>query len=151
MIIEKQNEIKKVQNNINLHDVEYTVIYTRAICQQKMLIKNKVTYSVNGTNRGKIPVEGKSFLSNVGLLLSGREKILKNFKSNILPLNSQDKIPTPETTLDLTTEPLPEQTIFDTPQPKKEQTKKSQLKLCQNTVNKIESGEKNINNVIFWV
>ena len=48
------------------------------------------------TGKGKIPVEKISFLKNVGLLISAREKILNNLKRKIFPTKNPDKIPMPE-------------------------------------------------------
>ena len=45
--------------------------------------------------KGKIPIEKRYFLKNAGLFLTWREKILKNFKSKIIPTKNPDKIPTP--------------------------------------------------------
>ena len=74
-------------------------------------------------NRGKGPLEKTSFLSNLRLFLSAREKILN--------------------------EPTPKPTVFDTPEPTKERTKNFPFKLRENFINKIENDEKTINNGIF--
>ena len=79
-------------------------------------------------NRGKISLQKKSFLNNLDLFLSTREKILNNFKSKIFPIKNLGKNPT--------TEPTPESMVFD-------------IKLRENFINKIENDEKNRNNEIF--
>ena len=48
----------------------------------------------------------KSFLSKLGLLFSVREKVL-NFRSRLSPIKNLDKIPTRETTLEVTAELTP--------------------------------------------
>ena len=79
-------------------------------------------------NRGKISLQKKSFLNNLDLFLSAREKILNNFKSKIFPIKNLGENPT--------TEPTPESMVFD-------------IKLRENFINKIENDKKNINNEIF--
>ena len=56
-----------------------------------------------------IEVEKGSFLTNVGLFLSAREKVLNDFKSRIFPM--KDKIPTPAS------EPAPESALEIAPEP----------------------------------
>ena len=100
--------------------------------------------------KGKIPIEKRFFINNVGLFLSAREKMLTHFKNKIFSVKSLDKIPTlaptPKRTIDPTAfdtpEPAPDLTVFDTPKPRKTQIKKSQSKLREKFMNKIENYEK---------
>ena len=73
-------------------------------------------------NKSKILVKKRFFINNAELFLSGREKILNNFKSKIFPIKTLDKIPTPEPRANQTPEP----TVFE-------------LKLPDNFVNKTEN------------
>ena len=68
--------------------------------------QSKLVSKLSDIARGKIPVEKKSFLNNVILFLSAREKILNNFRSNIFSTKKLDKTLTPE----LTPDPTPEHT-----------------------------------------
>ena len=45
-------------------------------------------------DKGKTPIEKRSFINNVGLFLSAREKMLNHFKNKIFPIKNLDKIPT---------------------------------------------------------
>ena len=60
-------------------------------------------------DKGKTPIEKRSFINNVGLFLSAREKMLNHFKNKIFPIKNLDKIPTPKSTL------VP--TVFHAPAP----------------------------------
>ena len=62
----------------------------------------------------------KFFLNNLGLLFSGREKVLNSFKSRLFPIEKLDKIPTREPT-----EPAPKPTTKAAPT----EHSKSKLKL----------------------
>ena len=68
--------------------------------------QSKLVSKLSDIARGKIPVEKRSFLNNVVLFLSGREKILNNFRSNIFSTKKLDKTLTPE----LTPDPTPKHT-----------------------------------------
>ena len=103
-------------------------------------------------DKGKTPIEKRSFINNVGLFLSAREKMLNHFKNKIFPIKNLDKIPTlartPKWTTDTTVfdtpEPAPDLTVFDTPKPRKTQIKESQSKLREIFMNKIENYKKYI-------
>ena len=82
----------------------------------------------------------KSFLNNLGLLFSAREKILNNFKRRLFPIKKLDKIPTHGPTC----EPTPELATEPT------KHKKSKLKFQQKLMNEIIANEKDINDEIFW-
>ena len=86
------------------------------------------------------------------------KKFFNNFKSKLFPINTRDKIPTPESTPKLTPDPTvfdtPEPTPKPTPKPTKTQTRKSKhktslLRLHGHFLNKIKSYETNVNNEIF--
>ena len=68
--------------------------------------QSKLVSKLSDIARGKIPVEKKSFLNNVILFLSAREKILNDFRSNIFSTKKLDKTLTPE----LTPDPTPKHT-----------------------------------------
>ena len=82
-----------------------------------------------------MPVGKRPVLKNAGLLLSAREKILNNFKTNIFPTKIVESEPEP--------------TLFATPKPTKERAKKSQPKLCRDFFDKVAHNETNINTEIF--
>ena len=77
--------------------------------------KRDLLNKLNGMNRGKTPVDKRPFLTNVGLFLSGREKILNRFKSKMFPTKNLEKTPIPEASTDPSSDP----TLFGTPKPKK--------------------------------
>ena len=87
-------------------------------------------------NTGKIIIEKRSFLNNVGCFLNVREKVYTNFERKIFPNEDLDKTPTPVSTSRPTPKPKAEPTVFDT-------------KLPEHFINKIKYDEKNINNEIF--
>ena len=95
---------------------------------------------------GKVSVEKRSFLYDVGLFLSEREEILNIFKSKLFPIKNLDNISTPEPALEPAPEPTPKPTVFDTPEPTKAKTKNYSLKLHENFMSKIENDENNVNN-----
>ena len=66
----------------------------------------------------------KVFLNNLGLLFSGREKVLNSFKSRLFPIEKLDKIPTREPA-EPVTEPAPKPATKATPT----EHSKSKLKL----------------------
>ena len=90
----------------------------------------------------------KSFLNNLGLLFSAREKILDNFKSILFPIKYLDKIPTrqptpkPATKPEVATEPRKATKA-------KNKRKISPLKLREEFLNEIKNEEKNINEQLF--
>ena len=86
-------------------------------------------------------MQKRSFLNNLGLSFSAREKVLNSFKSRLFPTKKLYKIPTPEPTA----EPTPEVATEATPT----KHKKSKLKLQQKFMNGIVVHEKDINNEIF--
>ena len=92
----------------------------------------------------------KSFLNNLELLFSAREKVLTSFKSRLFSITNLDKIPTREPT-EPTTEP--EVATEPTPKPATEPTptkhKKSKLKFQHKFMNEIIADEKDKNNEIF--
>ena len=106
-----------------------------------------------------------SFLKNVRLFFTAREKVFNNFKSRAFPIINQDKTltpkPTPETTPETSREPTlelilepafktaPDLTVFDTPKTIKSKIRHSPCKLRKEFLNKIGSEEKNLNNKIF--
>ena len=53
-------------------------------------------------------IEKRSFLSNLGLFFSSREKVLNNFRSKLIPIRILDKIPIREATFESAFEPAPE-------------------------------------------
>ena len=91
-----------------------------------------------------------SFLNNLELLFSAREKVVISFKSRLFPITSLDKIPTreptePKTEPEVATEPTPKPVREPTPT----KLKKSKLKLQHKFINEIIANEKDINNEIF--
>ena len=66
----------------------------------------------------------KVFFNILGLLFSGREKVLNSFKSRLFPIEKLDKIPTREPT-EPATEPAPKPATKATPT----EHSKSKLKL----------------------
>ena len=110
MIIDKLKVIIHLQNNIKLGDLEYTakrrkhsfskhalhISFLRDIHQENSSIEDADTEKSQLFNKlksmgiGKIPVDKWSFLDNVKFL-SGREKILNNYKIKIFPINIQRK------------------------------------------------------------
>ena len=79
-------------------------------------------------------LEKKSFLNNLGLLFSAREKVFNNFKSRLFPVKNLDKIPT--------SEPAAEPAADKTPTKNKRSKLKIKLEFIAN--------EKDINYEIFW-
>ena len=77
----------------------------------------------------------KSFLNNLGLLFSAREKVLNSFKNWLFPIKNLDKIPTRVLKTKPTTEPEP------ATEPTKAKSKReiSSLKLCENFLNEIKN------------
>ena len=99
-----------------------------------------------------------SFLKNVRLFFTAREKVFNNFKSRAFPIINQDKTltpePTPETTLETSREPThqlilepvfetaPDLTVLDTPKTTKSKIRHSPFELREEFLNKIGSEEK---------
>ena len=79
----------------------------------------------------------KSFLNNLGLLFSAREKVLDNFKSRLFPIKNLYKIPTREPATDPAKEPTPTK------------HKKSKSKSQEEFTNEIIDDKKNRSNQIF--
>ena len=91
----------------------------------------------------------RSFLSNVRLFLSTKEKLLNIFKSNVCPIKIADKVLTPNATPDPTPKPTLEPTLFWTPKSTgKSRNKISSLKLHEKFLNKILNDEESVNNEI---
>ena len=67
-----------------------------------------------------------SFLNNLVLLFSAREKVLNNFKSRLFVIKNLDKIPTreptPEKAAELAAEPTPKVATEPAPKPATEAT-----------------------------
>ena len=66
------------------------------------------------------------FLNNLGLLFSGREKVLNSFKNKLFPIKEHEQTP----------EQVPKE-------------KKSKIKLRKEFIDEIETDEKYINDEIF--
>ena len=80
--------------------------------------QSKLVNKLSEMNKGKIPVDKRSFLINV--IAQGKRKILNNSKSKIFPikyLHRRTGIPDP--TPEPTPAATPEAVIFDTPKPTK--------------------------------
>ena len=94
-------------------------------------------------------IEKKSFLNNLGLLFSAREKALNSFENKLFPIKNLGKIstrqPVAEPTPEVKTELIPKQPTETTPT----KHKKSKLKLQQEFMNKIIAAEKDVNNTPF--
>ena len=96
-------------------------------------------------NKGIKILEKKSFLNNLELLFSAKEKVLNSFKSRLFPIKNRDKIPTRKPAA----EPKPEVAIEPAPELAPTKHKKSKLKLQQKFMNEIIAHEKDINNEVF--
>ena len=59
-------------------------------------------------DKGIKTIGKRSFLSNLGLFFSSREKVLNNFRSKLFPVRILDKIPIREATFESAFEPAPE-------------------------------------------
>ena len=68
-----------------------------------------------------------SFLNNLGLLFSAREKVPNRFKSRLIPIKNLDKIPTREPTPEVATKPevAPEPEVVTEPKKKNNKSSKS--------------------------
>ena len=70
----------------NIHEEDLSL---KDADEEQIQIANELKY----IGKGKMSVEKRSFLKNVGLLLSAREKILHNFKSKIFPTKNLESEP----------------------------------------------------------
>ena len=59
---------------------------------------SKLVNELKSIDKCRKPIVKKSFLKNVSLFLSAKEKVLNNFKSKIFPIKYIDKILTPDST-----------------------------------------------------
>ena len=97
----------------------------------------------------------ESFLNNLGLLFSAREKVLNTFKSKLFPIKNLDKIPRHEPVPEPATEPKIAKEPATKPTKATEATKvdtkskTSLLKFWEKCLNEIKNEEKNINKQIF--
>ena len=100
--------------------------------------------------KGTKTLEKKSFLNNLGLLFSAREKVLNNFKNRLFPIKNLDKIPAREPTPEVQSE----QEVATEPGVATEPTKATKaktkckiasLKLGEEFLNKIKNDEKKKN------
>ena len=92
-----------------------------------------------------------SFLKNMRLFCTAREKVFNNFKSRAFPIINQE---TPETTLETSREPThqlilepvfetaPDLTVLDTPKTTESKIRHSPFELREEFLNKIGSEEK---------
>ena len=93
----------------------------REVWHYQMPVKSnfKLTNILKSSNKSVKTVEKRSFLNNIGLFLSAREKILNNFRikifstKNTIPAPKQAPEPTPETVP--APKPAPEPTKHKTP------------------------------------
>ena len=114
----------------------------------------KLAHELNNIDKGRKPVEKRSFPNNLRLFLGARGNILNNFKRKIFQLKKLNKIPTPE--------PAPMQTCELAPAPrllpayeaapisKPTKIKISKLKLRKKMEDEIKTDKKDINDEIFW-
>ena len=96
-------------------------------------------------DRGTKTLDKKSFLNNLGLLFSAREKVLNSFKSRLFPIKNLDTFPTREPTRGTTTETKVAKEPAKQPiKATKAKTKRkiSSLKLREELLNKIKNEEK---------
>ena len=94
-------------------------------------------------DKGIKALETKSFLNNLGLLFSAREKVLNSFKSRLFPIKNLDKIPTHEPTPEPATEPEVATELTEATKATKTKTKRkiSSLQLHQEFLNKMKNEE----------
>ena len=73
-------------------------LFLRDIHEENLSLKDshkeqsELVKKLSGMNRGKISVEKISFLNNLKLFLSSREKIPNNLKKKVFPMKNLDKI-----------------------------------------------------------
>ena len=79
-------------------------------------------------------LEKKTFLNNIGLLFTAREKVLNSFKRRLFPIKNLEKIATREAAAEPDTDKTPTK------------HKKSKLKLQLEFI----ASKKDINDEIFW-
>ena len=98
-------------------------------------------------DKGIKTLDKNSFLNNLELLFSAREKVLNSFRSRLFPIKNLDKIPTqkPATEPEIATEPTKARKATEA----KTESKISSLKLCEEFLNEIKNEEKNVNEQIF--
>ena len=166
----KLKEIVKLQDIIKNDDLNYKwkhrktynlgkfslpILFSKDIHERYLSLENadhKQTHSaieLKNFEKGTKRLEKKSYLDNLGLLFSEREKVLNTFKSRLFPIKYLDKIATREPTPEPATEP--EVAIESTKVTKaKTKRKMSSLKLHEEFLNKIKNEEKkNKNEQIF--
>ena len=172
LICFKLKEIVKLQDIVKKDDLKYRserakmlvnihhlVFFLRDIHNGYLSLEktdNKQSNFVNelkNFERGTKTLEKRSFLDNLGLLFSAREKLLDNFQSRLFPMKKLDKIPTLQPTSEPAAEPATEPAAEPTPEVATEpatnptKQKKSKLKLQQELINEIIANEKD---EIFW-
>ena len=102
---------------------------------------------LNNFDKGIKTLDKNSFLNNLGLLFSAREKVLNSFRSRLFPIKKLDKIPTqkPATEPEVAAEPTKARKATEA----KTKRKISSLKLCEEFLNEIKYEGKTINEKIF--
>ena len=121
------DQVKRLISNIRLDELEYTTkrgkncnftkyflpILLRDIHAENLASQNadkkqrELVEKLSGMSTGKIPVEKISFLSNLRLFVSSREKVPNDLKNKVFPIKNLNKIWRLEAT--------PEAMVFDTP------------------------------------
>ena len=168
----QSKEVVKLQDIVKKDDLKYRsdrakmlvnihhlVFFLRDIHNGYLSLEktdNKQSNFVNelkNFEKGTKTLEKRSFLDNLGLLFSAREKLLDNFQSRLFPMKKLDKIPTLQPTSEPAAEPATEPAAEPTPEVATEpatnptKQKKSKLKLQQELINEIIANEKD---EIFW-
>ena len=121
------DQVKRLISNIRLDELEYTTkrgkncnftkhflptllrdIHAENLTSQSADKKQReLVEKLSGMSTGKIPVEKISFLSNLRLFASSREKVPNDLKNKVFPIKNLNKIWRLEAT--------PEAMVFDTP------------------------------------
>ena len=111
--------------------------------------QNNFAIDLKNFEKGTKKLSKKSFLNNLGLLFSAREKVLNSIKSRLFSIKNVDKIPTCQPTPEPAADPPPEVATKPTPKPATGATptkhKKFKLKLEEEFMNEIIAGETDIN------
>ena len=151
-IVELQDIIKKDvlnykskrEKTYNFSKYSLPIVFLRNIHERHLSIEKADDKQSNFTNElknfdiGMKALEIKSFLNNLGLLFSAREKVPNSFKSRLFSIKNVDKITTREPAAETAAEKIPTK------------NQKSKLKLQQEFIKETIANEKDINDEIFW-
>ena len=132
--------MEKLIIGVNIHSLP--IVFLRDIDEEYLLLKDADNKPSNFATELKNfdesikTIDTKSFLNNLGLFFSAREKVPNNFKSRIFPIKNLDKTSARELTFESAIQPAPK----PTPETRKAKTKRniSPLKLRAEFLNEIK-------------